>query len=310
MISAYNIDGNRDSAQKFYGGERVTLRSRTTEYLSTTEKLIAQVFEITPRSPDRRSPDSTSSLVTEDGFKFDIYFIIYRDCGGFGGCGGFHSRSDSISPFTTWSSTHSLRRESNANPKPETMAQNGGVGERIWYSVLISGLMLGPIYTLWMGRQPTMVISSAKVAVDLLEKRSGIYSSRPRFVVMGEMYLNNDSTLVMPYGEKWRKHRKLLHSGLMQKAAHSYRPLQEIESSRLVWDLVEKPEKFLEAIERYTASVTLMLAFGRRVDSLGDPLVNRVVERNRFMASINVYVPVAIILIVAPAAILLNPSRS
>src|SRR5579859_6110230 len=150
-------------------------------------------------------------------------------------------------------------------------------------------LKAGPIYTLWMGRQPTMVISSAQVAVDLLEKRSNIYSSRPRFVVMGEMYLQNDSTLVMPYGEKWRKHRKLLHSGLMQKAAHSYKPLQELESKRLVWDFVNRPQQFLEAIERYTASVTLMLAFGRRVDSLGDPLVNRVIERNRFMASINVY---------------------
>jgi len=45
----------------------------------------------------------------------------------------------------------------------------------------------------------------------------------------------------------------------------------------------------LEAIERYTASVTLMLAFGRRVDSLGDTLVIQVTERNRFMSSINVY---------------------
>jgi cytochrome P450 len=148
-----------------------------------------------------------------------------------------------------------------------------------------------------MGRQPTIVISSAQVAVDLLEKRSNIYSSRPRFVVMGEMYLGNDSTLVMPYGDKWRKHRKLLHSGLMQKAAHSYKPLQELESKRLMWDFYTKPEQFLEAIERYTASVTLMLAFGRRVDSLGDPLVNSVTERNRFMASINVYVPVLVVVI-------------
>ena len=148
----------------------------------------------------------------------------------------------------------------------------------------------GPIYTLWMGRHPTMVISSAQVAVDLLEKRSNIYSSRPRFVVMGEMYLNNNSTLVMPYGDKWRKHRKLLHGGLMQKAAHSYQPLQELESKRLVWDLATRPTQFVGAIERYTASVTLMLAFGRRVDSLGDPLVHRVVERNNFMASINMYI--------------------
>lgn len=140
-----------------------------------------------------------------------------------------------------------------------------------------------------MGRRPTIVISSAQVAVDLLDQQSNIYSSRPRFVVMGEMYLQNDSTLVMPYGDKWRKHRKLLHSGLMQKAAHSYRPIQEMESQRLAWDFVNKPQQFLDAIERYTASVTLMVAFGRRVDSLGDPLVLQVNERNRFMASINVY---------------------
>ena len=105
------------------------------------------------------------------------------------------------------------------------------------------------------------------------------------------MYLGSDATLVMPYGEKWRKHRKLLHSGLMQKAAHSYKPIQQLESQRLVWDLVERPEEFIEAVDRYAASVVLMLAYGRRVDSLGDPLVHQVVDRNKFMASINVYVP-------------------
>lgn len=46
----------------------------------------------------------------------------------------------------------------------------------------------GPIYTLWMGRRPTIIISDPNVAVDLLEKRSNKYSSRPRFVVMGELY--------------------------------------------------------------------------------------------------------------------------
>jgi cytochrome P450 len=176
------------------------------------------------------------------------------------------------------------------------MVTNGKMGRKIWY-IYPFKTNPGPIYTLWMGRQPTMVISSAQVAVDLLEKRSNIYSSRPRFVVMGEMYLGNDSTLVMPYGDKWRKHRKLLHSGLMQKAAHTYQPIQELETRRLLWDFVTRPEKCLEAIERYTSSVTLMLTFGRRVDSLGDPLVFQVIERNRFMASINVYVPLPVTLI-------------
>lgn len=60
----------------------------------------------------------------------------------------------------------------------------------------------GPIFTIWVGRRPTIVISDPEIAVDLMEKRSNIYSSRPRFVVMGEMYATG-SILVQPYGKEW-----------------------------------------------------------------------------------------------------------
>ena len=54
----------------------------------------------------------------------------------------------------------------------------------------------GPIYTLWFGRRPTVIISDPVVAVDLLEKRSHKYSSRPRFVAMGEIFWDMSSILV------------------------------------------------------------------------------------------------------------------
>ncbi|KAJ5247130.1 hypothetical protein N7468_002113 [Penicillium chermesinum] len=44
----------------------------------------------------------------------------------------------------------------------------------------------GPISTLWVGRRPTITILSPNIAVDLLEKCSTNFSSRPRFV-MGEL---------------------------------------------------------------------------------------------------------------------------
>lgn len=44
-----------------------------------------------------------------------------------------------------------------------------------------------PIFTLWIGRCPTVVISDPTAAVDLLEKRSNKYSSQLLFVVMGEL---------------------------------------------------------------------------------------------------------------------------
>lgn len=52
----------------------------------------------------------------------------------------------------------------------------------------------GDIYTVWFGRRPTLVISDPHVAVELMEKRSQKYSSRPRFVIMGEIYWEQASS--------------------------------------------------------------------------------------------------------------------
>jgi hypothetical protein len=54
-----------------------------------------------------------------------------------------------------------------------------------WYKFKQWTDMYGSLVTVWTGRRPTVVIGDPKVACDLLDRRSAIYSSRPRFVVMG-----------------------------------------------------------------------------------------------------------------------------
>lgn len=44
-----------------------------------------------------------------------------------------------------------------------------------------------PMLTLWIGCSLRIILSDAWVASDLLEKRSDIFSSRPRFIVMGDV---------------------------------------------------------------------------------------------------------------------------
>lgn len=63
----------------------------------------------------------------------------------------------------------------------------------------------GDIFYLQMGDTPTIVLGSAQVAWDLLEKRSNIYSSRPRAVLGGEILSNNRRGLLTPYGDRWRR---------------------------------------------------------------------------------------------------------
>lgn len=146
----------------------------------------------------------------------------------------------------------------------------------------------GPIFTIWIGRKPTLVISDPQVAVDLMEKRSAKYSSRPRMVVMGEVYNGNASILTQPYGKGWSVRRKLLHQALNPKALELYKPTQEAEAARLCFSLLNDSFRWEKELERFTSSVVFCIAYGHRIDSLNARVIS---DRFRFMhnmASLNV----------------------
>ena len=68
-----------------------------------------------------------------------------------------------------------------------------------------------PMFTLWIGREPRIIINDAWVACDLMEKRADIWSSRPKIIAMGDAINatdTNQTTLV--YGDRWRLHRRLM----------------------------------------------------------------------------------------------------
>ena len=75
------------------------------------------------------------------------------------------------------------------------MGSDGKMGERVWlvdqscflptFSADVQ--VAGPIYSLNFLGKPAIVISNHQVAADLLDKRSGIYSDRPRLIMTGEV---------------------------------------------------------------------------------------------------------------------------
>ena len=144
------------------------------------------------------------------------------------------------------------------------------------------------MYTLWIGRKPALIVSDPNIAVDLMEKRSNKYSSRPRMVVMGEIYNGNSSILTQSYGKAWCIRRKLLHQALNPKTLRLYKPTQEAEASRLCFALLTDPVGWEKQLERFTSSVVFCVAYGHRIDSLKAQVI---ADRFRFMhfqASLNV----------------------
>lgn len=64
-----------------------------------------------------------------------------------------------------------------------------------------------------------LVITIATAAQDLLERKSAIYSDRPRMIVVNEYISNNRRMVLQPYNDTWRALRKFLHSQLVSEQA-------------------------------------------------------------------------------------------
>ncbi|KAA1476662.1 cytochrome P450 [Dentipellis sp. KUC8613] len=109
--------------------------------------------------------------------------------------------------------------------------------------------------------QLTLVINSKKVVKDLYEHRSAKYSDRPMFVIL-ELTGWDFNTGLIPYSEKWRARRRLLHATLHEKAAQRYRPLQRAKVHELLCGLHSSPEKFESHISRLAGTIAIAVAYG------------------------------------------------
>lgn len=96
---------------------------------------------------------------------------------------------------------------------------------------------------------------------------------------------------MLPYGEEWRKYRKVLHSGLHARRAESYKDMQSLESKATMRDILLHPEAWDANIQRYiscsvrslyiettilfryAASVAVSLSYGKRVHSMDEWIV-------------------------------------
>ncbi|KAF9058899.1 cytochrome P450 [Rhodocollybia butyracea] len=131
----------------------------------------------------------------------------------------------------------------------------------------------GPICSFHVGRQPVVVLSSSQLAGDLLEKRGDIYSSRPRLIMANDILGGGLRGVTSPYGDYWRRWRKLQHAGMSARATLAYREHQTLESTVLLRDLLRHPNGYRDIIQRFSASIVISISYGRRASSLEDTVV-------------------------------------
>jgi cytochrome P450 len=136
-------------------------------------------------------------------------------------------------------------------------------------------------------------INDAWTASELLDKRAGIYCSRPRMLVFAELgsgqnNLVNMYTTTQAQRERFRIQRKLMHQGVGIQQVKKYRDFQNDESKVVAYDLLSTPENYVAHFERYATSVVSIIGFGRRVGNPKDPIITEVIAVMHRAADLNV----------------------
>ncbi|KAJ7080834.1 cytochrome P450 [Mycena belliarum] len=118
-----------------------------------------------------------------------------------------------------------------------------------------------------------LVLSSAQAASDLLEKRSSIYSDRPRIPMANELMGWDFALGFMKYGEHWRKHRRLFHEAFNANAARNYQPKEREACNELLRRLLRDPADLMVHLRHMAGEIIMAVAFGIEILPQNDPYV-------------------------------------
>ncbi|QRV73454.1 cytochrome P450 family protein [Ceratobasidium sp. AG-Ba] len=120
-----------------------------------------------------------------------------------------------------------------------------------------------------------VVLNSAQAATDLLEKRSSIYSDRtiPPMVLDSNLMDWGKYPAILPYGDRWKEHRRMMHAWLQKNSVRSYRPSQEKQTRMLLVRLLTSSAHLQDELYRTVAATLLRTVYGYQLEVLNDPFV-------------------------------------
>ncbi|KAF7359102.1 Cytochrome P450 [Mycena sanguinolenta] len=121
--------------------------------------------------------------------------------------------------------------------------------------------------------QVMVVLNSSTDAINLLTKRSAIYSDRPFPTMAGVLLRREKSIFSISYNERFKMYRKLMHRSFNSSAAKMYWEIQEREARILIDNIVRSPEKLVQHLRRNAASVIMRIAYGYSVTRHDDHFV-------------------------------------
>ncbi|KZV73575.1 cytochrome P450 [Peniophora sp. CONT] len=125
------------------------------------------------------------------------------------------------------------------------------------------GNKYGPIMHINALGMPIIIVNDVKIATDLLDKKSALYSDRPTLPMAGEL-VGWETTLVLQhYDGRFKEYRKYLHRFMGTRAGlERYHELIEREAKTMVRRIMAAPNDVNECIRKAAGSIILKMTYG------------------------------------------------
>ncbi|KZT41973.1 cytochrome P450 [Sistotremastrum suecicum HHB10207 ss-3] len=158
-----------------------------------------------------------------------------------------------------------------------------------WIKYREWGLEYGDVVYLRAINRNIILINSHQAALDLLEHKSVIFSSRPHITFASDMCGFSKSLVLTPYNARMRASRKHFHSLMSPRHTPQYWSLEESAARRLARSLYDdlangdgQGEQVFERIKWTTASVAVLIAYGYTPSKEHDPLLRMEEATSRY----------------------------
>ncbi|KAK0479578.1 cytochrome P450 [Armillaria novae-zelandiae] len=177
-----------------------------------------------------------------------------------------------------WRFFHISSRDATFPPGPRGIPLLGNLldmpSEKEWLTFAQWGEKYGDIVSVsFLGRR-LIVINSVEMAINILDKKSSIYSDRPVVGMVGELVGWKNSTIFMSYGTRFRNDRRLTHQ-LFGNDVNMKRflPMLEKETHRCLKSILNEPEGLSEHIRKTAGAIILRISYGYVTQEKNDPFV-------------------------------------
>ncbi|KAG1747809.1 cytochrome P450 [Suillus paluster] len=139
----------------------------------------------------------------------------------------------------------------------------------------------GPLITIRSGLEKIVIIGRYEAVVDIMENQGKSLVDRPRRIAAGEMLSGGISIAFAPFGERFLRMRRVLHTHLQRKAAEAYQPLQMSLAKNTVLDILHDPYNFQNHVTTYAMTTITKVVYGKTTPTYStDP---EVVEINELL---------------------------